>query len=560
MSIPSPSHCINPHCPAPYPQPGHHKFCLRCGTSLRLCDRYIPLHRLGTGGFATIYTVWDLQTDRERVLKVLAVTSPKALKLFEQEAVVLASLRHSGIPKVEPHSFFLVAVPQQQPLYCLVMEKILGPTLEDVLTKYFPQGCPEELVLDWLCQAAEILEVLHRCQIIHRDIKPSNLMLRGFELPDPAVPECTKGVGSQLVLIDFGGAKQKGKRDSSTRLFSSGYSPPEQMAGQFVEPAADIYALGRTAIHLLTGKHPVDLEDVHSGALSWRSQVSASPGLAKLLDEMVQWEANDRPQNVREVRRRLAEIPGTPLHRSARTRQTIARIEAIARQQSAKVAQTGQKWATAIAAAVADTTREMWGAAIGAVCGTLLGFFLADLTPLGLQFAQLVETYIPRVLTGVEIELGPELLLFACVGLGTGWGLAEMGGFGQHVRRVAAGLTGFFGYSLAWLVWAGMPYSTIARFFSLPIVAAFILPLGLGLPDRLVFHACVAAAGTTTLFAFSVIQGNLSDGLLEEILLLSRFDLTVGFCSLLGMGIAVCLGISYYILLPLLRWLKRQAF
>jgi hypothetical protein len=555
MSIPDRLHCINPHCPAPYPQPGHHKFCLRCGTSLRLCDRYIPLQRLGSGGFATIYTIWDLQTSQERVLKVLAVTSPKALKLFEQEAIVLGSLRHRGIPKVDANSFFLVPTPQQQPLYCLVMEKILGPTLEDVLTKYFPQGCPEVLVLDWLCQATEILEALHRCHIIHRDIKPSNLMLRGFRLPNPAIEETYEG---QLVLIDLGGAKQKGVKDSSTRLFSSGYSPPEQMAGQLVEPAADIYALGRTAIHLLTGRHPVELEGVHSGALQWRSQVAVSPGLAELLEAMVQWEATERPQTVREVRQGLTRIPGSPLHRQVRARQAMAQLSLMAHQTSTRVAATGRQWTTAAIAAIVDTTREMWGGAIGSICGVLLGLFLADLTPLGFLFAHWVEVYLPRLLAGVEIQLGPELLLFACIGLGTGWGLAMMGGFSQRIQRVKASLTGFIGYSLAWLLWAGMPGGAIARFFTTLIVAAFVLPLGLGLPGPLLFQASVTASATALLFALSLIYGNLSARMLEEILSLSRFDLTVGFCSLLGMGIALGLAIGYYILVPLLRMFNNK--
>ncbi|MDY6786053.1 MAG: serine/threonine-protein kinase [Cyanobacteriota bacterium] len=552
MSIPDRLHCVNPNCPAPYPQPGHHKFCLRCGTSLRLSDRYIPLQRLGSGGFATIYTVWDLQTHQERVLKVLAVTSPKALKLFEQEAIVLGSLRHPGIPKVEPNSFFLVPTPQQQPLYCLVMEKIVGPTLEDVLTKYFPQGCPETLVLDWLCQATDILETLHRRHIIHRDIKPSNLMLREFQLANPALGEAYQG---QLVLIDLGGAKQKGAKDSSTRLFSSGYSPPEQLTGQLVEPAADIYALGRTAIHLLTGQHPVDLEELHSGALEWRSRVSTSPALTNLLEAMVQWEATDRPQTAREVRSCLARMPGTPLHRQARTMATLARTKAIARQTSTRIVQTGRQWTHGAIAAVADTTREMWGGAVGSVCGVLLGFFLADLTPLGELFARLIEAYVPRLLAGVEVELGPEFLLFACVGLGTGWGLAAMGGLGQRVQRVKAGLTGFLGYSLAWLAWVGLPGGAIARFLTTLVIAAFVLPLGLGLSGYRVFQAFVAALGTALLFGLSLVYGNLSGRMVEEILLLARFDLTVGFCSLLGMGIAMGLAIAHYLLVPLLQWL-----
>ncbi|MEM6753861.1 MAG: 4-Cys prefix domain-containing protein, partial [Cyanobacteria bacterium P01_C01_bin.38] len=77
-------HCVNPNCSRPYPQPWGNKFCLACGAKLQLQDRFIPLERLGSGGFARIYTVWDVEKQTEKVLKVLVETSPKALELFAQ--------------------------------------------------------------------------------------------------------------------------------------------------------------------------------------------------------------------------------------------------------------------------------------------------------------------------------------------------------------------------------------------------------------------------------------------------------------------------------------------
>lgn len=213
-------HCINPECQRPYPQPWGNKFCNSCGAPLLLLDRYVPLQRLGSGGFAHIYTVWDQKTQTEKVLKVLVEDSPKARELFAQEAAVLKGLRHPGVPRVESDGYFernWSSPKGQTTLPCLVMEKINGQTLEEIQQKY-PQGCPQELVLNWLTQAVEILEDLHKRKIVHRDIKPSNLMLR----------EKT----NQLVLIDFGGVKQVSaamfaSQPRSTRLFSSGYSPPE---------------------------------------------------------------------------------------------------------------------------------------------------------------------------------------------------------------------------------------------------------------------------------------------------------------------------------------------
>ena len=134
QSLLSKIHCINPHCPNPIQAWGN-KFCQNCGTPVLLNHRYIPLQKISTGGFSKIYIVWDQKTQTKRILKVLLETSPKALELFDQEASVLESLSHSGIPKVEPEDYFHLRRGKSQSevghssqwfLPCLVMEKIDG--------------------------------------------------------------------------------------------------------------------------------------------------------------------------------------------------------------------------------------------------------------------------------------------------------------------------------------------------------------------------------------------------------------------------------------------------
>lgn len=300
---PSITLCINSSDPQhPHVQVGGNKFCTTCGAAIALQNRYIPLKKSGTGGFAVIYTVWDLQTQTERVLKILLENSPKAKELFQQEAAILQSLDHPGVPKVEADSYFSLPAGNSNPreLFCLVMEKIDGQTLEVILDRY-PQGCPEEMVQDWFGQAVEILQVLHSRHIIHRDLKPSNLMLRQQT--------------NRLVLIDFGGAKKMRSRqrsastDSSTRLYSPGYSPPEQSLGRDVEPAADFYALGRTTIELLTAQSPSELEDPVTKELRWRHLVRVNPVFAELLDELVQEDARLRPTSAKAIGERLLHPP-----------------------------------------------------------------------------------------------------------------------------------------------------------------------------------------------------------------------------------------------------------
>ncbi len=288
-------YCISPGCPRPYPHTWGNKFCNSCGASLQLKNRYVPLQCLGAGGFATIYTVWDLVTETERVLKVLIEPSAKALELFEQEAAVLASLRHPGVPRVEPDGYFLVRDnKQERQLPCLIMEKINGQTLQEILEQH-PQGCPEAWVRGWFKQAVEILQELHTRKIIHRDLKPSNLMLRD-----------TTG---QLVVIDFGGAKigsVLSRQASSTRLFSSGYSPPEQIVGRSVGPASDFYALGRTMIQLLTGIYPPELEIDNWTTMAYCSfNQSRYPDFADLLDQLVQEDPSQRPATATAIQERL---------------------------------------------------------------------------------------------------------------------------------------------------------------------------------------------------------------------------------------------------------------
>ncbi|NEP63892.1 MAG: serine/threonine protein kinase [Symploca sp. SIO2G7] len=555
QSVSQTIHCINPDCPSPYPQPWGNKFCNGCGASVYLNNRYIPLQRLGSGGFATIYTVWDWQTQSQQVLKVLIDNSPKALQLFEQEATVLQGLNHPGIPRVEQGSYFLLSLgnPPQRLLPCLVMEKINGQTLDDVLRQY-PQGCPETLVRDWLYQAIAILRELHRSGIIHRDLKPSNLMLQ----------EET----NQLVAIDFGGAKQiswlpPGFRGNSTRLISPGYSPPEQMAGEAVSPTADFYALGRTMIQLLTGQDLADLEDPMTGELQWRDRTMVTPALADLLDEMVRAEPQKRPANALKIQRRLAATvqlqrkSPSPLASFLQT--PTQAIATLARSITA-IAGLVLRLVISILLACLDTTWEMLLGGIGAATGTIAGLMLISGTSFGDYFADWLSWHLPLLLPDVESTVWQVMPLFAVAGLGTGWGLTLAGGFRQERRPLIAGLMGIFGYSIGWLIWQeSVSYALIERLLGVvTAIAVTPLALGLGLPSHYLVHTLVAAAGTGTIFSSLVWLGLLPVDMLINIFSTSEANLidlinTVAFFSLLGITIGLCLGVSYYVVVPILR-------
>jgi hypothetical protein len=564
QSVAQAVHCINPNCPRPFPQPWGNRFCNGCGTSLLLSDRYISLERLGAGGFATIYTVWDLKKQTQRVLKVLTETTPKALQLFEQEAAVLARLDHPGIPHVEPDSYFFINLvnAQARVLPCLVMEKINGQTLQDVLEQY-PQGCAESAVRDWLTQAVEILRQLHHSGIIHRDLKPSNLMLR-------------EGTG-QLVAIDFGGAKQIGTMPFagpiSTRLISPGYSPPEQITGESIGPGADFYALGRTMIQLLTGQELADLQDPVTGEFRWRSRVNISADLANLLDQMVRLDAQQRPATAEDIRRRLtvnatkqptASIPLTEEMAIALDEGIEAANQAIASLGGgvADMVRFVFRAITKVVLACLDTTWEIILGGIGAGLGAAAGFGLINWTIIGDRFAAWLASQIPLILPGIEITTWRESLLFAISGWGTAWGLTLAGGFGQQRRPIIAGVTGTFGYSVAWLIWqASVATAPASRLLGvITAVAVAPLVLGLGLPSHYLVHAIVAALGTGAIFSSLVSLNFIPSSIL--ITIFSRSDASlllliesIAFFGLMGISLGLCLGVSYYLIVPVLRWL-----
>ncbi|YAF98057.1 MAG: serine/threonine protein kinase [Nodularia sp. CChRGM 3473] len=573
-------HCINPDCQRPYPQPWGNKFCNSCGALLQLLDRYVPLQPLGSGGFAQIYTVWDEKTQTEKVLKVLVESSPKALELFTQEAAVLINLRHPGVPRVESDGYFQINLPSPKPrqLACLVMEKINGQTLEEILENY-PQGCPENLVLAWFAQAVKILQELHKRQIIHRDIKPSNLMLRTHS---PTVPPTQGGSGIELVLIDFGGAKQFNtarlrRESSSTRLYSSGYSPPEQMTGSNVGPAADFYALGRTMIELLTGKYPPELGDPQTGVLRWRNQVNVNPQLADLLDEMVQEDVRSRPANAAIIQKRLTKITRTstptglfsPLQDSVQ--QAIAQVFS----QSTLLIQVGEQALNNLAKAIGKTVilitkaifqvlqaclATIWAmllTGLGACVGTIVGFILAYRTILGDRFAEYIFSQLPELATHTQPLVATKIIVFVTAGIGTAWGLTASGCFGQRRRFLMASLMGMISYAFSWLVLQLITSQDSGEgLLGVILVAIFLFTLSIGFRSHHIVHAVVAAFGTAIIFAIFIFFGFPPTVFqFSGQPLWSALSLPIAFFSLVGILMSFWLGVSYYLIVPGLKFL-----
>lgn len=557
-------HCINPHCQRPYPQPWGNKFCNSCGSNLQLLNRYYPLKPLGSGGFAQIYTVWDVKTQTEKVLKVLVENSPKALELFILEAEVLSNFRNPAVPQVDADGYFQISLTHPKPhqLACLVMEKIDGHTLEEV-RKNYPQGCPEDLVLNLFSQAVKILQELHNRKIIHRDIKPSNLMLRS------AAPSAVLQA-EQLVLIDFGGAKQFSGEilrspSPSTRLFSSGYSPPEQITGGNVGPGADFYALGRTMIELLTGKYPQELEDPITGELNWRNYCNVNTQLADLLDEMIQADVRSRPAHAGIIQKRLLAINSAKYKKPQRSQPGFFTYI------KNTIIQSITEFTQAVSNTTLFTVQALWKfflaflaiiwaivlSFIGAILGTVGGFLLAYQTKLGAFFTDLISRQLPQFIPNFTPTNSREIIIYAVAGLGTAWGITLSGSFAQKRLFLRSALMGLIGYSSGWITWQfikaeNSPEGLIVWM----LISISLLTLGLGLRTHYLAYAFIAAFGSANIVA----------GLIHLGIKISLFHFSnppnwlellqhIVFFGVIGILISLCLGLSYYIIIPCLRWL-----
>ena len=234
-------------------------------------SRYEIRELLGRGGFSITYLAIDKQLlDHPCVVKELLLshqTNDLAITLFKREAEVLLKLDHPRIPKV--HACF----PEHDRLF-LVQDFVGGETLESKLDR--ESRLPEARVRDIVLQLLDVLEYLHSHKpvVIHRDIKPANVM----ERPD-----------GSIVLIDFGAVRETlGGSDTAgqTAISSAGYSPAEQYIGR-ASPASDIYALGATALHLVSGTHPRDWHESTTGGFDFGDKLPCSPQFAAVIERMV---------------------------------------------------------------------------------------------------------------------------------------------------------------------------------------------------------------------------------------------------------------------------------
>jgi serine/threonine protein kinase len=208
-----------------------------------LQNRYRIVNLLADGGMGAVYLARDDRLKSDVALKETFFNDDSLRRAFEREAQLLANLRHAALPKVSDHF-------SENEGQFLVMEFIPGDDLMQMLARR-GNAFPVDKVLEWADQLLGALEYLHSRQppVIHRDIKPQNIKLTNE---------------GQIILLDFGLAKgtawylSQMTTGSSLFGYTPSYAPLEQMNGSGTDARSDLYSLGATLYHLITGERPVD--------------------------------------------------------------------------------------------------------------------------------------------------------------------------------------------------------------------------------------------------------------------------------------------------------------
>jgi serine/threonine-protein kinase len=261
-----------------------------------LNGRYEVVRKIGGGGMGAVYLASDknlggvLRAVKEMVQSYIEETQQeKAINDFKRESLLLTSLEHSSIPTIYDYFY-----DEKEGRFYLVMKYISGGDLAARL-RSSPEGRVDEAsVTEWAIQVADVLDYLHNRQppIVYRDLKPSNIMI-----------DSNSG---RVMLIDFGIARWVNKEEKGvTAVGTMGYAPPELFSGN-VEARSDIYSLGSTMFHLLTGadpqNNPLLIFDFHKNPRPRQINPQLSDQIEQILMRSVEYNADKRFVSAGEMR------------------------------------------------------------------------------------------------------------------------------------------------------------------------------------------------------------------------------------------------------------------
>ena len=266
-----------------------------------LNGRYEIVRKIGGGGMGAVYLANDrnlggvLRAVKEMVQSYIeSDQQDKAISDFKRESMLLTSLDHPAIPTIYDYFF-----DEKEARFYLVMKYISGGDLAGRL-RAAPEGrVDEKSVTEWAIQVADVLDYLHKHEppIVYRDLKPANVMIDGNS--------------GRVMLIDFGIARWVNKEEKGvTAVGTMGYAPPELFSGN-VEARSDIYSLGSTMFHLLTGadpqSNPLLIFDFQKNPRPRQINSQLSDQIERILMRAVEYNADLRFSSAGQLRDELKE-------------------------------------------------------------------------------------------------------------------------------------------------------------------------------------------------------------------------------------------------------------
>lgn len=246
--------------------------------------KYKILNKIGQGGMSIVYLAMNERANKPWAIKEVRKDGVSNYEVVKQNLIaetdILKRLDHPNLPSI-------IDVIDCEDTFLIVMDYIEGKPLSEALKREGAQ--PQEKVIEWAKQICDVLGYLHsrKPPIIYRDMKPSNVMLR----PD-----------GNIMIIDFGTAREYKSASiaDTTCLGTQGYAAPEQFGGQGqTDGRTDIYCLGATLYHLLTGHNPCMPPYEMYPIRQWNPSLSS--GLEEIILKCTQKNPDDRYQSCAEL-------------------------------------------------------------------------------------------------------------------------------------------------------------------------------------------------------------------------------------------------------------------
>lgn len=246
--------------------------------------KYKILNKIGQGGMSVVYLAMNERANKQWAIKEVRKDGVKDYEVVKQglvaETDILKRLNHPNLPSI-------IDVIDCDDSFLIVMDYIEGRTLDYWLKKEGAQ--PQDKVVEWAKQICDVLGYLHsrKPPIIYRDLKPANVMLK----PD-----------GKIEIIDFGTAREfkETSIEDTSCLGTQGYAAPEQYGGHGqTDPRTDIYTLGATMYHLLTGHNPSLPPYEMYPIRRWNRMLSS--GLEEIVIKCTQRNPADRYQSCAEL-------------------------------------------------------------------------------------------------------------------------------------------------------------------------------------------------------------------------------------------------------------------